>query len=79
MSTILHVLRHYAVAAGADDAALAAAALDAREIGIYSSRARAEEAIARLRAQPGFRDWPDGFRIQPVGLDDDLWPDGLPS
>lgn len=75
--SILYILRHHAVAAGADVGALTGAAADAKDIGIYTNRKRAEEAIARLRAQPGFRDWPGGFRIQMVGLDEDLWPKGF--
>lgn len=75
--TILYILRHHPVAAGAEVGAPAAAAAEAKGIGIYTSRKRAEDAIARLRSQPGFRDWPNGFRIQMVGLDEDLWPSGF--
>jgi hypothetical protein len=75
--TILYLLSHHEVAGGGDDAAMEAAAADARAIGIYTSRARADEAVARLREQPGFRDWPAGFRILEVGMDEDLWPDGF--
>jgi hypothetical protein len=40
-------------------------------IGVYSSLERAEQAIARLRQRPGFRDYPDGFRIDGRLLDED--------
>lgn len=39
----------------------AGGAPDDREIGICSSRARAEAAIRMVRRKPGFRDWPEGF------------------
>jgi hypothetical protein len=32
-------------------------------IGVYASRAHAEAAAARLREQPAFRDWPEGFSV----------------
>ncbi|MCX7376963.1 MAG: hypothetical protein NTY94_09525 [Alphaproteobacteria bacterium] len=35
----------------------------AKGIGLYSSLANAEAAVAHRRRQPGFRDWPQGFRI----------------
>ena len=47
-----------------------------RLVGIYSSEARAEAAIARLRDKPGFSDWPDGFRIFGSWLDHDSWKEG---
>ena len=82
--TMLYLLWHYAVGAGAvgagaDAAALAAASADAKGIGIYTSRAGAQAAIARVRGQPGFRDWPDGFRILEYWLDEDAFPDGFAS
>ena len=46
-------------------------------IGVYSSPVLAEAAIVRLRGQPGFRDWPDAFRILEYGLDEDAFPDGF--
>ena len=36
--------------------------LSAKGIGLFSSRANADAAIAHRRRQPGFRDWPAGFR-----------------
>lgn len=47
-----------------------------KTIGIYSSRAAAEEAVERLRLQPGFRDTPQGFTIDPYWLDQDSWQEG---
>ena len=46
-------------------------------IGVYSSRAAAEAAIARLRQQPGFSEWPDEFHLDPYELDVDHWTEGF--
>jgi hypothetical protein len=32
-------------------------------LGIYSTRAKAEQAVELLRDKPGFRDYPEGFEI----------------
>ncbi|HYF34258.1 MAG TPA: hypothetical protein VD994_03120 [Prosthecobacter sp.] len=40
-----------------------------RLLGVYSTRARAEAAIRRLKGQPGFRRRPDGFEIDDETLD----------
>ena len=40
---------------------------------------KATAAILRLRDQPGFRDWPGGFRIFHTPLDRDGWTDGFIS
>lgn len=32
-------------------------------VGLYSSAASAQDAVARLRGKPGFCDWPGGFRV----------------
>jgi hypothetical protein len=55
-------------------------------IGVYRTRAAAEAAVARLRDQPGFRDFPrivtddpetdEGFHITEQVLDRDSWVDG---
>lgn len=37
-------------------------------IGIYATEVDAAEAIGRLREQPGFRDFTEGFNIYPVTL-----------
>jgi hypothetical protein len=44
---------------------------DGTSIGVYSSLERAEQAIARLRQRPGFRDYPDGFQVDGRILDVD--------
>jgi hypothetical protein len=46
-------------------------------IGIYESKSDAESAIERLRAKPGFVDFPQGFQIhqREVGLDS--WTEGF--
>lgn len=46
-------------------------------IGYYSSEAQAEAAVARMRQLPGFRLWPDGFRIYEGALDHELWNSGF--
>ncbi len=48
-----------------------------RLVGFYSSAAQAEAAILRLRDKPGFRSWPDGFRVFGDTLDEDSWVDGF--
>lgn len=47
-------------------------------IGVYATQAEAEAAVAQLRDQPGFRDWPDGFTVDawPLG-GAPCWPDGF--
>jgi hypothetical protein len=46
-------------------------------VGLYSSRTAAERAIERLRAKPGFRDWPGGFRLHGGQPDIDHWLEGF--
>lgn len=46
-------------------------------LGTYSTRARAEAAIARMRDKEGFRDWPAGFRIIEMEIDHTNWEDGF--
>lgn len=46
-------------------------------IGVYRSRQDAEAAIARVRDQPGFRDWPEGFSVDAYRLGEDEWADGF--
>ncbi|HEX6039739.1 DUF7336 domain-containing protein [Longimicrobium sp.] len=50
---------------------------DIKLIGIYSTRERAEAAVARALLQPGFRDWPDEFHIGSIPLDRDHWTEGF--
>ena len=49
---------------------------DVKLIGIYSTHARAEEAVLRLRSKPGFCDAAEGFSIQAYPVDHDDWTDG---
>lgn len=60
---------------------------DVKTIGIYSSRKAALTAVARLKTQPGFRDFPrvvnpdaeespEGFCIDEYLVDQDNWSDG---
>jgi hypothetical protein len=46
-------------------------------VGIYSTRALAEEAEERARSLPGFSDEPDGFTIEPYEVDRDHWSRGF--
>jgi homoserine kinase type II len=50
---------------------------DMKLIGIYSAEDNARAAIERLRIQPGFKDWPDGFRIFTRTLDETSWEEGF--
>ncbi|URW74472.1 hypothetical protein M9980_07705 [Sphingomonas donggukensis] len=50
---------------------------DAKLIGVYRSRATAEQAITRLAIQPGFCDYPQGFEIGEMPLDRDHWEEGF--
>jgi hypothetical protein len=49
---------------------------DVKFIGVYSSREKAQEAVARLGRQPGFVDAPDGFCIDEYQVDRDQWAEG---
>ena len=48
-----------------------------RFIGIFSDRARALDALERLKLLPGFRDFPDDFVVADVQLDYVNWRDGF--
>ena len=61
---VLHVLEHYKIGAGQAPRPELGTAM----IGVYSSAAAAQAAIARVIGQPGFCDWPDGFRITAMPL-----------
>ena len=49
---------------------------DVKLIGVYSSRDKAEAAMARLRRLPGFADAPDGFHVDEYRVDQDHWAEG---
>ena len=58
--------------------------IERKEIGIYSSAEKAEEAINLLKQKNGFRDTADGFEIKrvfkffkPPYLDNTYWIDGF--
>jgi homoserine kinase type II len=46
-------------------------------IGVYSSEQEAKFAIQRLKDQPGFVDFMEGFQICPYELDRDHWTEGF--
>jgi hypothetical protein len=46
-------------------------------IGVYASRPEAKAAIARLRGEPGFAEYPQGFQICPYELGKDHWTKGF--
>ena len=50
---------------------------DVKFIGVYSTQALAEGAVARLVVQPGFRDYPRGFHIDEYAVDEDNWTEGF--
>ena len=50
---------------------------DVKMIGVYSNEQLAQEAVARLRSQPGFCDVPDGFHIDRYELNKDHWTEGF--
>jgi hypothetical protein len=49
---------------------------DAKFIGVYSSREKADAAVARLGRQPGFSEAPDGFHVDEYRVDQDHWVEG---
>lgn len=50
---------------------------DWKLIGCYSSRSKAEAAVVRAQALPGFRDTPGGFVVDRHVLNSDHWADGF--
>jgi hypothetical protein len=52
---------------------------DVKIVGVYSSLDRAESAVGRLGALPGFRDSPSGFSISEYQIDRDHWIEGFTS
>jgi hypothetical protein len=50
---------------------------DVKFVGVYSSRQKAQEAVARLAEMPGFADTPDGFHIDEYRVDYDQWAEGF--
>ncbi|MCP5420145.1 MAG: hypothetical protein H6969_06580 [Gammaproteobacteria bacterium] len=50
---------------------------DTKVIGIYSSYAHAEDAISKLRAMPGFKNYPNDFYIDKYPIDTSFWVEGF--
>ena len=50
---------------------------ETKMIGVYSSELEAHRAVKRLRTKPGFAQYPDGFAVGPMVLDQDYWGDGF--
>ena len=50
---------------------------DEKLIGVYSTEEKAQEARERAKQQPGFRDFPEEFFIDPYSLDGDHWREGF--
>ena len=50
-----------------------------KTLGIFSTKEKAQEHVDKLKNQVGFRDYPDGFYIDPYYLDkpSTLWDDGF--
>lgn len=48
-------------------------------VGLYSTRAKAATAMDALREKPGFKDWPDGFRVERETLNSLAWERGFVS
>ncbi|MBA3520163.1 MAG: hypothetical protein H0T75_21570 [Rhizobiales bacterium] len=46
-------------------------------IGIYSSFQKAEAAVSKLKAAPGFREHPEEFQIEKYTLDEAHWNEGF--
>ena len=67
MTTIYGVQHAYEDDAGCEEV---------KFIGLYSSESSAKAAIQRVSKQPGFRDRPDGFHIDPYTVDKDQWSEG---
>ncbi len=49
---------------------------DVKFIGVYSSREKAQAAVARLGSLPGFADAADGFHSDEYRVDQDHWAEG---
>lgn len=62
------VLQHVHAAGGGAE--------DVKFIGVYSSREKANAAVARLSTLPGFAEPPHGFHIDEYVIDTDQWIEG---
>ena len=52
---------------------------DVKFIGVYRTQSDADIAVIRLRALPGFCDYPDGFEVTRYELNKDHWTEGFIS
>jgi hypothetical protein len=50
---------------------------DVKFIGVFSSETTARAAVEKLREQPGFADYPDGFSIEEHTIDQFGWEEGF--
>ena len=50
---------------------------DAKFIGVYSSREKADAAVMRLSLQPGFTESSEDFGVDEYFLDEDHWTEGF--
>jgi hypothetical protein len=50
---------------------------DKKLIGVYSTRALAQDAKKRMLTKPGFKERPRGFQIGPQIVDKDYWKAGF--
>jgi hypothetical protein len=50
---------------------------DWKFIGVYSSPEAVDAARGRVASLPGFRETPDAFRVERVGVDEDQWKEGF--
>ena len=50
---------------------------NAKLLGVFSSREKAEERVVRARLKPGFADFPDDFIIAENVVDKDEWTSGF--
>ncbi|UPG72593.1 hypothetical protein MVG78_19325 [Roseomonas gilardii subsp. gilardii] len=71
------IVEHHEMDADGDETETDEIEMSMKLIGIYSSEEKARQAIGRMRQLPGFRDWPGGFRITEVVVDQELWPEGF--
>ena len=50
---------------------------DEKRIGLFSSYEKAAALIPEYAVKPGFREAPDGFRIDEIEVGRVYWPDGF--
>ena len=50
---------------------------DVKLLGVYSTVALAQQRVALVKMEPGFRDHPEDLEVAEYGLDEDAWLDGF--